>query len=90
VIALAWLQSFGEAGLRVPADVAVVGYDDVPLASLATPALSTVRQDLHRGAEELVQRLFALIDGQPCDSLEMPTVLVPRASTASMATGLAG
>ena len=40
------LQALGERGLRAPDDLSVVGFDDVPVASWATPALTTVRQPL--------------------------------------------
>ena len=40
------LQALGERGLRAPGDLSVVGFDDVPVASWATPALTTVRQPL--------------------------------------------
>lgn len=44
-IAFGALRALHEAGLRVPGDVAVVGYDDIPLAAFASPPLTTVRSD---------------------------------------------
>jgi len=55
VLAIGCLLAFREAGVRVPEDVAVAGFDDIPLASLVSPALTTVRvhiAELGRSAME--------------------------------------
>jgi len=51
VIALGTLRALAEAGLRVPKDIAVTGFDDIPLAQLVTPALTTVRQPIAHMAQ---------------------------------------
>ena len=56
-MALGLLRALHEAGLRVPEDVSVVGFDDLPESGYFTPPLTTVRQDLH----ELGQRTMALV-----------------------------
>ena len=80
VVAAAAIRALGERGLSVPDAVSVVGYDDVPMAAQLTPRLTTVRQDLRRGAEELVDRLFRRLDGDACDSHILPAELVVRGS----------
>ncbi|WP_395789213.1 LacI family DNA-binding transcriptional regulator [Aquimonas sp.] len=79
VIATSALRALAEAGRRVPDDVAVVGFDDVELARYTLPPLTTVHQDVERGARLLVEML---LDGRcACeDSVQMAPVLVRRAS----------
>lgn len=80
VIAVAAIRALAERGLSVPREVAVVGFDDGPLASQVVPSLSTVRQNLREGAEQLVDRLFRRLDGEPCDPIVMKPELILRAS----------
>ena len=80
VIAMSAIQVLGERGVRVPQDVGVVGYDDVLVARYATPALTTVRQDVERGASLLVDLLFDRIEGRDVASVSMQPELVLRAS----------
>lgn len=84
-------QAFGvyeaarQAGLSVPADLSVVGFDDLPMAGWASPPLTTVRQPLAFMGRVAAQMLQNLIDGAELDSnhVELATELVPRASTAA-------
>ncbi|WP_165321716.1 LacI family DNA-binding transcriptional regulator [Rhizorhabdus phycosphaerae] len=80
VIAMAAVRALADRGLAVPADVSVIGYDDVPTAAQFSPALTTIRQDIRRGAFEMVDRLFRRIAGDACDSVVMEPELVLRAS----------
>lgn len=80
VIAMAAIQALAERGVSVPGDVSVIGYDDVPLAAQFTPALTTIRQDLRRGAFEMVDRLFRRIAGEACNPIVMEPELIQRAS----------
>jgi LacI family transcriptional regulator len=84
VMAVGALVAIREAGLRVPEDVAVVGFDDIPVARLITPRLTTVAQFQEnlgvRAAEMLLERL----DGKAPEqgrSEEMPYELIVREST---------
>lgn len=80
VIAIAAIRALAERGIAVPDDVAVVGYDDVPLASQIAPSLTTIRQDLREGANQLVDRLFRRLGGDLCEPVVMQPELVVRAS----------
>jgi DNA-binding LacI/PurR family transcriptional regulator len=81
VIALSAVRAVIGAGLSVPGDVAVVGYDDISMAAHANPPLSTVRQDVQRGASLLVDALFRRIDGEDTPSATMPAELIVRESS---------
>ena len=83
-IAIGAMEAATERGLRVPADVSVVGFDDLELSRVVAPRLTTVRQPLEEMARLGVQLLLRLIDGGEIDTLhiELATELVPRASTA--------
>ncbi|MDP9011516.1 MAG: substrate-binding domain-containing protein [Pseudomonadota bacterium] len=81
VIALGAIRMLQSCGKSVPNDVAVVGYDDIMLSSLASPALTTIRQDIRLAAQLLVERLLSIIKGKPLPSIEIPAVLVHRASS---------
>jgi DNA-binding LacI/PurR family transcriptional regulator len=76
LLAIEWLAA---RGLRVPGDVSVVGFDGVPEAARATPALTTVAQPLDAIA---ARAAAALLDGRTLESREtLPLTLVERAST---------
>jgi DNA-binding LacI/PurR family transcriptional regulator len=79
----------GELGLRVPHDVSVVGYDDVPLASWAAYDLTTVRQPVNRMVEATVDTLLAQIEAPdtPPRKIEIDGPLITRGS-ARMPQGL--
>lgn len=80
VIAMSMISALAQAGKRVPADVGVVGYDDIFSAAWFNPALTTVSQSIHRGGEALVEALFASLAGQPAASVVLPAQLIVRAS----------
>jgi LacI family transcriptional regulator len=73
-------------GLRVPHDVSVVGFDDVAIASIATPALTTVRQPLFEMGRVATTMLLRLISEEPLDSMrvELTTTLTVRDSCAPL------
>ncbi len=85
LIAIGAMRALIERGLRIPEDVAVIGFDDIPAARIATPALTTVFQDTNRAGELLVEALTKLVDGEPAESLRLATSLVVRKSTAAIA-----
>ncbi|MFF5624198.1 LacI family DNA-binding transcriptional regulator [Microbacterium sp. NPDC012755] len=82
-MALGLLRALAESGRRVPEDVAVVGFDDVPDAANYRPPLTTIRQDFTALAHRAVAALVADIEGEdatPGPSI-IPTLLIERSST---------
>lgn len=77
------LRALSEASLRVPQDVAVVGFDDVPLASYTEPPLTTVRQELRQMGETAARMLMSFFDGTslPTAPVTLETTLIVRGST---------
>ena len=69
-----------EMGLRIPDDVAVIGFDDVPVASWPSYDLTTIRQDSTAMVKATVQSLLASIDGVPPKPSLIPVELVKRSS----------
>lgn len=85
-IALALLDAARQAGLRVPEDLSVVGFNDLPAAADALPPLTTVREPwrvLARTATELLLRVAETPDA-PFETLQLPCRLVVRRSTGTV------
>jgi DNA-binding LacI/PurR family transcriptional regulator len=61
--AIGAIWAFREAGLRIPEDVSVVGFDDIPAAAFANPGLTTVRQPLQRMGQIAAKRVINQIEG---------------------------
>lgn len=82
VIAIGVLQAAASLGVRVPDDVAVIGYDDIPQALWTHPPLTTVHQPTVEKGEIAAQQLLSLIAGesQPNANFLLPTGLVIRQS----------
>lgn len=83
VIAVSALRALASAGVSVPGEVAVTGYDDIPMAAHTSPSLTTVHQDLPLAAGTLVERLFRRMDGHNLPSVTLPTEVVVRDSSAA-------
>jgi LacI family transcriptional regulator len=83
-MAIGAISALREAGLRVPADVAVVGFDDIASASYLSPRLTTVRVEAGRLGARAVQLLLASMQGRtsggPSHEI-LPTTLVVRESS---------
>jgi DNA-binding LacI/PurR family transcriptional regulator len=79
-IAMAMIRQLDGRGIRVPDDVAVIGFDDLPLARHTVPQLTTIKQQIAVGASEMVKLLMARLGGERPPSLIMPPELVIRAS----------
>lgn len=81
--ALGALRSIHEAGLGVPRDVSVVGFDDLFIASYTAPPLTTVRQPMRRMGKLAMEHLLKLMSGsEPAQTIHLPAELVIRQSTA--------
>jgi DNA-binding LacI/PurR family transcriptional regulator len=63
-MALGAMKKMNELGLRVPQDVAVVGFDDIPQASFAIPGLTTIHQPLYEIGKLACERMVELIHGK--------------------------
>jgi LacI family transcriptional regulator len=83
MMAVGCLAALQEAGLRVPEDIAVVGFDDIPIARYVTPALTTIRVPIARLGSAALDALAKHIeapDNPPDHATVMPVELVVRRS----------
>lgn len=88
-MAIGLLHSFADAGIAVPRDVSVVGFDDIPEAEHFSPPLTTVRQDFTDLGARLMTTVLTAVDGAvPAAPLRTPAQLVLRRSTTYPVTEL--
>ncbi len=73
-----------DAGFRVPYDVSVTGYDDLPFAPQTQPSLTTVRQPIRQLGRTAAQLMLELIAGNAVRQVVLPTELVVRSSSAPL------
>lgn len=85
-MAIGALEALRKAGLRVPEDVALVGFDDLPSAAQSTPALTTINQPLQEKGELATHLLLDLIEGKKDRDWQilLPTQLIIRESCGAM------
>ncbi|MDH3612795.1 MAG: LacI family DNA-binding transcriptional regulator [Gammaproteobacteria bacterium] len=76
--AMAFISAFRDAGMDVPGDVSVVGYNDIASAAYFTPPLTTIRQDIHQAGRVLVAKLMRILDGETPSSGVIKTELIAR------------
>jgi DNA-binding LacI/PurR family transcriptional regulator len=81
-MAIGVLHAFAEAGVRVPDDISIVGFDDIPEAGYLNPALTTVRQDFQAIGQRAIDLVTATLEGAPVSVPLLPTELIIRDSTA--------
>lgn len=81
-MAMGAIHQIKAAGLHVPDDVAVVGFDDIPLAAMFDPPLTTVRQPAQEMGATAARMILGLIDGkiERFPEVSLPALLVVRAS----------
>jgi DNA-binding LacI/PurR family transcriptional regulator len=85
--ALGAYEAAADAGLQIPTDISIAGYDGIPMMQLMKPRLTTVRQDTDRIGAEAARRLVELIESPkttipeitviPCKLIEGETIAVP-------------
>jgi LacI family transcriptional regulator len=75
------MMALREAGLRIPEDIAVVGFDDTLLASHLTPALTTVHAPIEQAGWQAAEQLIKKIAGEPTEAVTLlPTEVIIRKS----------
>jgi len=79
-----------DLGLRIPDDVSVVGFDDLPFAKVFEPPLTTIAIDPEELGASAFEVLFALMDGEEPEGRVLPVELVVRGSTAAPGRTAAG
>ena len=80
LIAVGVIKALREQGQSIPEDVAIVGYDNIPLAEFIRPTLTTVQQDTKLAGEILVETLLDRINENPVETAMLPAKLVLRES----------
>ncbi len=78
VIAMRTVRALADRGIAVPDTLPVVGFDDLPFAEQTVPRITTIRQDIAKGARLMTQALFDRIAGNDAPSVEMAPVLIRR------------
>lgn len=81
-MAMGVLAAFAELGVKVPADISLVGFDDIAGTAYLVPALTTVRQDFVGLGERCVEQVLRMMRGEPATSERIAPELIVRRSTA--------
>ena len=82
LMAISGMSAAIDAGLTLPDQLSVVGFDDIPLAAYVRPALTTVRQDAADWGRAAARSLVALVEGEPLPAVALnPMTFVERSST---------
>ncbi|WOI52599.1 LacI family DNA-binding transcriptional regulator [Parvularcula sp. LCG005] len=81
VIAMNTVTALRRAGYSVPHDIAVVGYDDISMASNFDPSITTVSQQIERGGKKMVEMMLDIIDGKTVDTTLLESQLIVRESS---------
>ena len=83
------MRAFQESGLRIPQDISVIGFDDIPVAVYYYPSLTTLRQPLVAMGELAARTLVERIEGKGVSPTEIAVEgeLVVRESTGPVPTG---
>ena len=76
--------------MKVPEDIAVAGFDNIPMANFVSPGLTTVLQDTKQAGELLVKTLIHQINNEPVTSSMLPAKLVIRRSCGALSQPEAG
>ena len=79
--AIGALRCLADRGIRVPHDVALVGFDGIKASAHSTPSMTTIEQDFQKAGQLLVQRLLAVIDGADFVDERVPCRIIIRDSS---------
>jgi LacI family transcriptional regulator len=85
IVATAVIHEAHRLGKRVPQDLQIIGFDDIPLSSLLSPSLSTIRQPAHDMGREAAGLLIKLIEHDKIEdtTIQLPVSFVERETTRS-------
>jgi LacI family transcriptional regulator len=86
IIAAAAMKAFRENGIRIPEDISIIGFDDMPLCDMMVPSLSTMRVKKKELGATAVQRLMDRVSDNHRESLKMSmsTKLIKRDSVSKL------
>ncbi len=76
--AMATIKVLSDLGYKVPEDISVVGYNDIPTASYFSPGITTIRQDTHQAGQLLAQKLMDILEGETPSSTMIDTSFIER------------
>jgi len=81
-MAIGFLRAASEAGVRIPTDLGLIGFDDIPLSRYLQPSLSTIGASRHEWGKTAVQQLLDLLEHEkPLQACRIPTHFVARQSS---------
>jgi DNA-binding LacI/PurR family transcriptional regulator len=83
MMAIGALKALKERYVSIPNDVAIVGFDDIAMAELMHPALTTIRQDTQKASVVMVDKMMSLLRGEQVESTTMEIELIVRRSSTS-------
>ena len=81
VAAIGAMHALQKLGRTIPDEVAIVGFDDIPAASLSSPRLTTVDQDAKRAGEALIEALIEAVEQEGASNRLLPVQLKVRESS---------
>ena len=83
LLAMSCIQNYTRLGYKIPEDIKIIGYGDMFFSALSTPALTTIKEDRKKCAEEIVKLLIDMIEKKPISEtkIEIPVSLVERQTT---------
>ncbi|MCB1969996.1 MAG: LacI family DNA-binding transcriptional regulator [Geminicoccaceae bacterium] len=89
LVAIGAIRAARDKGLVVGSDISIIGYNDIPLAAMLDPPLTTIRVDSRAAGRRLAEMLLAIIAGRPAELFReiWPPALVPRDSDGPPGTG---
>jgi DNA-binding LacI/PurR family transcriptional regulator len=84
LIAIGAMRAIQQSGRRIPEEIAVAGFDNIPMAQFVSPGLTTVLQDTQQAGALLVKTLIHQINNEPVHSCMLPAKLVIRRSCGAL------